>query len=204
MTETIDTNKITISSPYSIDFSDLSKKLEDRGYKPPKDGAVRLNISDTGEPVPIQRLCKGSIDLHYVKENGFLSIQSKESIEMLEELKSLYKIATKLPSTTSNVIWFEINYSSRVLPKKHPLDIVSSSNKASSFFEEISGLKSRYFSRSICSFGGELPDEPLNKIRDWVHATVAVFVPNPRYYQIRIVCRRKTIDEIIEFIKRQS
>lgn len=202
MPQYIDQNKITAAhfSPFPLYFDELRNSLEKLGYGQPSDGTTRVRLSDSGQPIPLQRLSKGAVDIVYDEQRGFLSIECDSSIrELAEEIHPVFSTAASLPSLMANPKWYEINLVCRKAGKEHPLSMEAIDSKAAQLFEKASGLKPNDFSWSYCSFEGDLPDEPLNQITNWVHVTVSAFVPNPKFYQMRFICRRSNLDTVIKF-----
>ncbi len=200
----VDMNKITVafSSPFPIEFGQLQERLSEHGYSQPTDKAQRFRFLESGQAIPISVLSKDSFELAYDEQRGFLSIESEEfSDELGAELENVIESVNDLPNLAAELNWYELHLVCRVLGSKHPLDNIVAPSKAHSLFKKISGLDPRYFSRSYCSFSGDLPSKPLNQVVDWIHITMGVFVPNPKYYQMRFICRRGDLAKVIEFYK---
>jgi len=204
LSQLVDANKITLafSSPYPLDFEDLTRNLEGLGYSRPTDGVMRARMSDAGQPIPLQRLCKPELDVFYDEQKGFLSIESGRGVDKLQdEIEPFFGKVLSLDTVVARPKWFEANFTCRKLGTEHPLTGPVESTTASKVFTDATDLEPKDFSRSLCSFMGGLPDQPLNQIEDWAHVTVGAFVPNPRYYHMNFVCRRTSLDPVIKFYK---
>lgn len=199
----IDMNRVTIGfgSSFPLSFNELKEKFRLLGYLQPENEPPLVGIDAVGNTIELQVLTKESIKIVYDEERGRLTISNDSTIDdMYSEIESFFQKIQEI-HVASKIVWFEINISARVLNDTHPLVTKTKPSQIVSTLESLVETPIHTFSRSVCSFSNGLPDSPLNKLSEWLHVTVGAFVPNPRYYQVRIVFRSSNLNKILECYK---
>ena len=184
------------SSPFPFPFDDLAGKLEKKGYKIPKN-QMTIAIGPEGQQIELQKMKKENLELVYNQFAGHFTITSDEIENLLDAMKEVLEVIESDDLPNPSISFYELNHHTRVLAEKHPMDKTKMKNEDGlEYLDEITGLKTQPYSKVVCAFGDELPEIPLNKIPTWLHLSVHPFIPNPLYFYVHIVYRRKSIDKI--------
>ncbi|MBS3795815.1 MAG: hypothetical protein KGY80_13000 [Candidatus Thorarchaeota archaeon] len=200
MKEIIDKITLLVKSkvPFPIFGDSLEAGLSEIDFKSPAEDNVLMVVDSEGARHIFQRFVGDDGEIQYDEKRGRLRIISDNLDSLIRVSQRVMTLLSKIEGS-SEIEWFELNYNSRILYEIHPMVRPKKTEDAGIHsLDEITGLTTQPYRKTICGFEGEPPTSPLNSIPTWLHMSIGPFVPNPRYFAVSFVYRRKELDEVIQ------
>ncbi len=183
---------------------DLDKKLQDAGFSVAASGRAVLRLSADGqESVALRWTSEGGAEIYYDPARGFLSAEGNVPTAVAESFKKLVSVAQTLlgQNWSGETKWAELYSNVRILSDKQPLDAYAAtySPKVVERMSGILGLPVKPFLFAVFSSHGGEAGQPLNEVPDWVNIIIEPFIPNPKYYFMKLVFRQQEVSKVVTF-----
>ncbi|MCF2136556.1 MAG: hypothetical protein K9W43_04865 [Candidatus Thorarchaeota archaeon] len=190
-------------TPFPFSYQALKTALSKIDFSPPEGNDTVMVIDSEGARHIIRRFVNAESEISFDEARGHIKIESQELAKLIEVANKFMKIIKDTPDFPEDLKWFELVYNSRILTDKHPMSTLWKEKTSTNILlDEITGLETRPYTKTICAYQGEPPTVPLNIIPAWLHISIGPFVPNPRYSTTNFVYRRESLEKVIEFSQR--
>jgi len=200
-----DTFKITMAYRTRFPFvdADLDKKLKEAGCSSSAPGHTVLRLSSDGQESVAFRWTGSGSEVYYDPARAFLGAEGNVPARVPEAFDKLVGVAKILLGSTwpGEVKWSELYSVIRVLGDKQPLESYAAtySPKIVERMAKLLGLPVKPFLFAVFSSFESLVGQPLNEVPDWTNIILEPFIPNPKYYFMKVVFRRQEVPKVIEF-----
>ncbi len=195
---------ILFNNPYPFPEEQLIDILSKKGFSEIKDipkimgtpplQVIRATVARKGDNEVLYNPDKGHL--------GIIGLNFKEVNDDFEILEST--IISELGIEKSSIKSAELISSNRVYSINAPLEVISRF------------LESANFSKFKEVFGGDVDLKPftvrmyinteisgsINTLSNWADLTIEPFIPNPKYYLVRLIYRNTDNDKVKEVAKR--
>ena len=189
------------SSPFPFEFTKITEGLGKKGYKPPPDKQVVFALDSTGGKTQLRQLFGEGVEIAYNQDKGHLTVSSTNLSISVKALQDVLKEIKRTSTIEPTIDWYEFDFHGRISIDRLPLDTNSKRSEVKNEnLNVLLGMKTQTYTYSICAFEGETPTQPLNTVPNWFQLIIQPFVPNPRYYYVRVIYRRKDFQRIEEMI----
>jgi hypothetical protein len=191
---------IELTKPYPYRDEDVEKQLRAQGFAKPAKGSAVLRISMEGIQSPATRWTSKGTEAFYEPARGRLSVEGRDFSDVSKAFTKLVSVNAKLQEDVVDlkVRWTELFAQIRAYASPAPLNAFQKmvSSEAATQVSAILGTKMHPFSLTLYSAGGNDISRPLNTIEDWVHLSVAPFIPNPSVYVLTFVYRKQDTEAV--------
>lgn len=199
---------ILFNNPYPFPEEQLIEILSKKGFSEIKDipkimgtpplQVIRATVARKGDNEVLYNPDKGHL--------GIIGLNFKEVNDDFEILESTIKseLGIEKSAIKSAIKSAELISSNRVYSKNAPLEVISKFLESANFskFKEVFGEDADIKPFTVRMYINTEISGSINTLSNWADLTIEPFIPNPKYYLVRLIYRDTDNDKVKEIAKK--
>jgi hypothetical protein len=195
---------ILFNNPYPFPEEQLIEILSKKGFSEIKD-IPKIMGTPPLQVIRATVVRKGDNEVLYNPDKGYLGIiglNFKEVNDDFEILESTIK--SELGIEKSAIKSAELISSNRVYSINAPLEVISRFLESANFskFKEVLGEDIDIKPFTVRMYINTEISGSINTLSNWADLTIEPFIPNPKYYLVRLIYRNTDNDNVKEVAKK--